>query len=104
MLNENFSYLINTVEYNQSQYAGPPYSVSVEDVKSLYGRFSIFSFLKIYFLNNIITGETCSIEVLETSNTNADPTSPTSAKMRWNVDVCHEVILLLRPKNVFNYS
>lgn len=38
------------------------------------------------------------IKVLEIDNTNADPSSPASAKMRWNIDECYEFITLLKPK------
>jgi hypothetical protein len=43
-------------------------------------------------------GDTCEIETLLTVNTNADPTSPISAKIRWNIDECYEIILLLKAK------
>ncbi|EFX78966.1 hypothetical protein DAPPUDRAFT_304984 [Daphnia pulex] len=79
LLNETFGYLIDTMQYDQSQYPGPPLSVPVEEVKHLFG-------------------DTCEIETLLTVNTNADPTSPISAKIRWNVDECYEIILLLKAK------
>nr|CAH0099717.1 unnamed protein product [Daphnia galeata] len=81
LLNENFSYLIDTMQYDQSQFSGPPLSVPVEEVKRLFG-------------------DTCEVETLLTVNTNADPTSPISAKVRWNIDECYEIILLLKPKVV----
>ena len=33
----NYSYLIDTVVYDQSLFAGPPRSVPVEEIHSLYG-------------------------------------------------------------------
>lgn len=40
LLNENFAYLIDTMQYDQSQYPGPPLSVSVEEVTKLFGKFT----------------------------------------------------------------
>ncbi|XP_046635646.1 probable thiopurine S-methyltransferase isoform X3 [Daphnia pulicaria] len=37
VLNENFGYLIHTIQYEQSQYPGPPLSVPVEEMKRLFG-------------------------------------------------------------------
>lgn len=45
------------------------------------------------------TGDVCDIEVLEKIDKNANPTSPDSAKMRWNVDECYEISVLLKPKS-----
>jgi hypothetical protein len=38
LLNETFGYLIDTMQYDQSQYPGPPLSVPVEEVKHLFGN------------------------------------------------------------------
>lgn len=46
----------------------------------------------------VLTGDYCDIDVLEKIDKNANPTSPDSAKMRWNVDECYEVTLVLKPK------
>ena len=42
LLNENFSYLIDTMQYDQSQFSGPPLSVPVEEVKRLFGKMNKF--------------------------------------------------------------
>ena len=42
LLNENFSYLIDTMQYDQSQFSGPPLSVPVEEVKRLFGKMKTF--------------------------------------------------------------
>lgn len=45
----------------------------------------------------MIAGSDCQVELAERDDTNADPSSPASAKSRWNLDVCFELILLLKP-------
>ncbi|KAI9565668.1 hypothetical protein GHT06_009460 [Daphnia sinensis] len=79
LLNENFAYLLDTMQYDQSQYPGPPLSVSVEEVTKLFG-------------------DVCDVETLLTVDTNADPTAATSYKMRFNLDDVYEIIVLLKPK------
>lgn len=53
-----------------------------------------------YWHSLVYVGDTCVVETLLTVNTNADPTSPISAKRRWNIDECYEIILLLKAKAV----
>jgi len=80
ILAEDFSYLVATMVYDQSQFPGPPRSVPVEEIKTLFG-------------------DKCDIQVLEEVNRNADPTSSYSPKVRWNIDECYETIVLLSRKN-----
>merc|ERR1712136_561636 len=80
LLAEDFSYLVATMVYDQSQFPGPPRSVPVEEIKTLFG-------------------DKCDIQVLEEVNRNADPTSSYSPKVRWNIDECYETIVLLSRKN-----
>ncbi|EFX78967.1 hypothetical protein DAPPUDRAFT_319878 [Daphnia pulex] len=72
LLNETFGILVDAMQYDQT-FPGPPLSSSVEEVKQLFG-------------------DTCEVETLLTIDTNADPTSPTSSKVCWNIDECFEVI------------
>ena len=48
----------------------------------------------------LFIGDMSDADILLTVNTNADPTSPASAKFRWNIDECYEIILVLKPKAV----
>ncbi len=70
-----------------SQFPGSPLSVSVEGVKLLFGYLTLVQLaLLIYeFLKTLLT-----------TDTNADPTSPISSTVRWNIDECYEVFLLLK--------
>ena len=49
ILAEDFSYLVATMVYDQSQFPGPPRSVPVEEIKTLFGNkthhLSIISFI-----------------------------------------------------------
>merc|ERR1712071_181592 len=80
LLNDDFAYLVATMVYDQTQYAGPPRSVPVEEIKTLFG-------------------DKCDVQILEDVDRNADPTSSYSPKVRWNIDECHEVVVLLSRKN-----
>jgi len=55
-------------------------------------------FIDSLFIIIRLVGDASHVEVLEDIDRNTDPTSPRSPKMRWNVDECHEVILLLTAK------
>lgn len=37
LFKENFFYLIDSMEYDQTKYAGPPRSVPVEEIETLFG-------------------------------------------------------------------
>lgn len=94
---EQSFYLIDTMVYDQSQYPGPPRSVPVDEIESLFGKI-VLALHSVSFLINFtfsILGDVYKIEVLEDVDRNADPTSPYSPKVRWNIDQCREVILLL---------
>jgi hypothetical protein len=65
--------------YEQRLFAGPPRSVPPAQIESLFG-------------------DVCAIEILEEIDRNVDPTAAESPKVRWGLDVCHEVILLLTYK------
>ena len=54
-----------------------------------------------FYLSNCIfsLGDKCDVQILEDVDRNADPTSSYSPKVRWNIDECHEVVVLLSRKN-----
>lgn len=59
--------------------------------------FSTLIYGKILIIISLVD-DGCHVEVLEDIDRNTDPTNPRSPKIRWNVDECHEVILLLTAK------
>ena len=74
------SYLIDTIVYDQSKFGGPPRSVPPTEIEKLFS-------------------DVCEVCILESVDRNLDPESPESPKMKWNIDICHEVILLLKYRN-----
>lgn len=97
-------HLAVTVEYDQALFEGPPRSVSLEEIRTLFGTFLLFSWIMTTGLKiNIsvtffrgIGGEGVGIEVLERHDVNADPNGATPEK-RWKValDPCHEMVVLV---------
>lgn len=48
LLDDNFKYLLDTYDYDQDLYPGPPHSVQMEEIQNLYGK--ILDFVLIFFL------------------------------------------------------
>lgn len=42
LLDENFKYLMDTYDYDQELYPGPPHSVRMDEIQRLYGKISNF--------------------------------------------------------------
>lgn len=47
LLGEKFKYLIDTYDYDQELYPGPPHSVRMEEIQKLYGKYSFYLIIKI---------------------------------------------------------
>ena len=88
------------MEYDQTKYAGPPRSVPVKEIETLFGttypNFYLFFLLSWIIFYHI--GDVCEVQVAERIDRNEDLSSPNIPKIRWNVDECYEIILVLTPK------